>query len=406
MLNTSFPLKEPSNHAVKLTAQGEKAVRTEHPWIFENSIEKIPEDIQAGDKAIIYDRKKNKFLGLGLIDPHSPIRIKMLAYKKSQTINKEWFQARIQQAYNIRLPLFETDTNSYRLIFGENDGMPGLIIDIYAEVAVMKIYSHIWYPYLHLFVELILEITGCDTLVLRLSRALQKNDQQSGLKDGQVLIGELPDETIIFREHGVLFSANVIHGHKTGYFLDHRNNRKKVGAFAQNKSVIDIFSYAGGFSVHALVGGASEVTSVDISKQALELAKFNAKLNGQFDNHTILAGDAFEIMNKLAKSGETYDIVVVDPPSFAKRASEVDIALKTYGRLTRLAIRLSGPKSMLVLASCSSRVSQEVFEDLIYDELQKSKKRFRIVEKTAHDIDHPITFPEGAYLKTVYVQMG
>src|SRR5690606_21539908 len=184
------------------------------------------------------------------------------------------------------------NTNSYRLVFGENDGFPGFITDVYAEVMVVKLYSAIWFPYLQDILELLIEVSGCKTVVLRLSRNLQAQNYFD-LKDGMVLYGTLKNEEVVFVEHGVLFTANVIKGHKTGYFLDHRENRRRVGELAKNKTVLDVFSYAGGFSVHALAGGAEGVTSVDISKQALELATSNAALNGFVDNHYTLAGDAF-----------------------------------------------------------------------------------------------------------------
>ncbi len=397
------------NHAVKLNAKGEKALRSEHPWIFESSIVKLNEEASAGDKAIIYAKKSNKFLGLGLIDPYSPIRIKMLLFKKSVPIDQAWFIDCFEKAYKRRKSLLETDTNSYRLIFGENDGFPGLIIDIYAEVAVIKLYSHVWYPYLTWIQKATLNQSNVEVIVLRLSRNLQKNNALESQQDGQVLYGELKNETVIFREHGILFSANVIQGHKTGYFLDHRENRRKVGGLSKTSKrhpsvrVLDVFSYAGGFSIHALTGGASSVTSVDISKQALELARFNAALNGDFDNHETLAGDAFAIMKKLINEGKKYELVVVDPPSFAKQASEVDTAIRSYERLTRLAIQLTARNGMMVLASCSSRIEMESFEMLVAQQLDRQHRSYQITERTQHDVDHPIGFKEGAYLKCLYI---
>ena len=406
MDESSFPLLETKNYAVILTGKGERAVRSEHPWVFESSIAKLDENAKAGDKAIIYDKRKNKFLALGLIDPHSPIRLKMLAFKKSMNIDQAFFISKFEDALAIRKPLLETDTNSFRLIYGENDKLPGLIVDIYADVAVVKLYSHIWFPYLLWIVQAIKEVSKAKTLVLRLSRALQKNAVHPELKDGSILYGKLEDETIVFREHGILFSANVIHGHKTGYFLDHRENRRKVGILSdKSKNVLDVFSYAGGFSIHALVGGAKTVTSVDISKQALKLAEGNAALNGTFNNHITLAGDAFNIMQNLAKDGKKYELIVVDPPSFAKAASEVETAIKSYERLTRLAIKLAARNATLVLASCSSRVTAEMYDEIIEQQFNRQNRKYRILERSRHDVDHPVTFKEGAYLKCIYIQM-
>ena len=392
--------------AIKIKPSIERIIRKEHPWLFDAGITKQSREANAGDLAIIYDNKKNKFLALGLYDPFSPIRIKLVQFKKSAKINEEWFRQKITAAYEKRQTLLATDTNSYRLVHGENDGLPSLIADVYANVLVVKLYSLIWLPYLNDIFKVLLEISKCDTLVLRLSRNVQQQtDALQGLEDGQVLYGDLENEVVIFKEHGVLFSANVIHGHKTGYFLDHRHNRKHIGTLSKNKSVLDIFSYAGGFSVHALAGGAKEVVSLDISAQALEMAKDNVRLNKLEAKHKILVGDAFEKMEELRNRNKTFDIVVVDPPSFAKRDSERDRAIRSYGQLTKLAIGLVAKNGLLVMASCSSRVSADEFFWTVNNELERSNKQFEEINRTFHDVDHPIGFPEGAYLKCAYFRM-
>lgn len=381
-------------------------VRKQHPWVFDASITKQNKEGKAGDLAIVFDQKKNKFLALGLYDPHSPIRIKLLQFNQGATIDTDWFEQRIRQAHDKRLPLLATATNSYRLLYGENDGLPGLIADVYAQVVVVKLYSLIWLPYLPMVLPIILQVTQSETLVLRLSRNVQKEKELlQGLEDGQVLYGELADPIIVFEEHGVRFSANVIAGHKTGYFLDHRHNRKRVGELAKGKTVLDVFSYAGGFSVHALAGGAKEVYSLDISAQALEIARHNALLNLPEPKLYTIAKDAFVAMEELQQKRKQFDIVVVDPPSFAKKASEVPGAIRSYERLARLAIPLVSKGGILALASCSSRVKAEEFFAVAEQALQQSGRRSRELDRTFHDIDHPISIPEGAYLKCIYFQL-
>lgn len=389
--------------AIKLSKAGERSVRSGHPWIFEKAITKLSKEGEAGDIAIIYGTKSNKVIGVGLFDPHSPIRIKLLHHNGGANIDSAWIADKIAIAYDRRLPLLTTDTNSYRLLFGENDGMPSLIVDVYAEVAVIKLYSLIWKHHLQDILDAVLHLTGVETVVLRLSRNVQK--LQKDYKDGQILHGTLEDPIIVFREHGVLFSAHVIKGHKTGYFLDHRDNRKRIGELAEGKSVLDIFAYAGGFSVHALAGGARTVISLDISKQALEMAKHNVSLNQLSSNHEVMAVDAFEGMQQLQDMGQKFDIVIVDPPSFAKSAADVKGALNSYRRLTKLAIPLVAKGGLLLSASCSSRVDKDTFYDLIIDELDMTDRFYKIIDRTYHDIDHPISFPEGAYLKSVYVEL-
>lgn len=389
--------------AIKLSKAGERSVRSGHPWVFEKAITKLSKEGDAGDIAIIYGTKSNKVIGVGLYDPHSPIRIKMLHHNGGANIDKSWIAEKIAIAYDRRLPLLEADTNSYRLIFGENDGMPSLIVDVYADVAVIKLYSLIWNHHLQDILDTVLHHTGVQAVVLRLSRNVQKLQQD--YKDGQILHGTLEDPIVVFREHGILFSAHVIKGHKTGYFLDHRENRRRIGELSEGKSVLDIFAYAGGFSVHALAGGAKRVVSLDISKQALDMAQHNVALNDLSANHDVMAIDAFEGMQQLQDKGQNFDIVIVDPPSFAKSAADVPGAINSYRRLTKLAIPLVAKGGLLLSASCSSRVDKDTFYDLLIEELDKTNRFYKVVDRTYHDVDHPISFPEGAYLKSVYIQL-
>lgn len=391
---------QPQRLAVKLNAKGEQHVVKGHPWVFSNSIVKINEDAQSGDLAIVFSKNKNKLIGLGLYDANSPIRIKMLT-NGSANIDATFFKARIQVAYDKRTSLLATETNSYRLIFGENDGFPGLIADVYANVLVVKLYSEIWLPYLEVILPALQETSKAETVVLRLSRALE-NSKAHDFKDGDVIYGTLDNEVVEFVEHGVNFSANVIKGHKTGYFLDHRANRRQVGEWSSGKSVLDVFSYAGGFSVHALANNASEVTSLDISKQALEIAQQNGKLNPYNGIHKTIAGDAFEEMQKLIDHKKTFDVVVIDPPSFAKQASEIPLAKKKYAQLAQLSVQLTAKNGLLVLASCSSRVQSQAFFDINKQVLNATNRSYKVLLKTEHDTDHPVAFSEGAYLKCAY----
>lgn len=393
---------QPKRLAVKLNAKGEQFVVKGHPWVFSDNIVKINDNAQSGDLAIIFGKNKNRVIGLGLYDANSPIRIKMLhSSTEKAKINADFFQQKIEKAFKKRTDLLKTNTNSYRLLFGENDGFPGLIADVYAEVLVVKIYSEIWLPYLQSILPSLQTTSNVKTVVIRLSRSLEQSKAHD-LKNGEVVFGTLENEVVNFVEHNVNFSANVIKGHKTGYFLDHRANRKQVGEWSKGKTVLDVFSYAGGFSVHALYNDAKEVTSLDISKQALEIAVENGKLNVYKGIHKTIAGDAFEELKKLIKNKVTFDVVVIDPPSFAKQASEIDLAKKKYAQLAELGEKLTAKNGLLVLASCSSRVLSQAFLDINSQTLAKVNRPYKIELKTQHDIDHPISFPEGAYLKCAY----
>lgn len=258
--------------AVKLKSAAERKLRHGHPWIFEGSITKESEVPSSGDLAIIYDHRTNKLIALGLYDSESPIRIKVIQLGPAQ-INQDWFTDKVQSAFTQRASLLKSDTNSYRLLFGEADGLPGVICDVYAGHAVLKLYSAAWFPYIDLICDAISIVIKPKCIVLRLNRNSQTAAKNIGLTDGLVLSGRLDNQEVIFKEHGIVFSANLILGHKTGFFLDHRANRKRVGELANGKTVLDVFSYAGGFSIHALCGGATRVLSTDISGPALELAQ-------------------------------------------------------------------------------------------------------------------------------------
>ncbi|MFD0962401.1 class I SAM-dependent rRNA methyltransferase [Pseudofulvibacter geojedonensis] len=394
--------------AFKLRAKAERMIKKKHPWVFEDSIVKQSIDGNAGDVAVIYDHKKNKFLACGLYDPFSPIKIKMLHFGKATKIDSFFFKSKIQKAFEKRAELLKTDTNSYRLIYGEADGMPSFIADVYNNVLVIKLYSAIWFPYLNDLLTVLVEITSCKTVVLRLSRNVAKLKNNFGLKDGQVIYGKLDNNVVEFMEHGIHFSANVIYGHKTGYFLDHRENRRRVGSLSKHKTVLDVFSYAGGFSVHALANGAKEVTSLDISSQALKVAEQNAKLNKFSGVHKTIAADAFKGLQELINQKNKFDIVIIDPPSFAKSAKEIERAKHSYERLANLGCKLVNDNGILVLASCSSRIVADDFFAICESSLQNNSIQYKILDTTLHDLDHPVilSFPEGAYLKCRYYQFN
>ncbi len=390
--------------AVKLTNKAEQIIRRGHPWVFSDSISKIKPEGKTGDITILFSRRSNEVFAVGLYDAESAVRIKIIHRGGPAQIDSNFFKEKVMQAYELRKPLLSTDTNAYRLIFGENDDFPGFICDIYDSVAVVKLYSTIWLPYLEMITEHIREISSARSIILRMSRNLQKLNLKC--REGEILYGELQSPDVIFKEHGLKFVANVFLGHKTGFFLDHRANRRKIGQLSKGKSVLDVFSYNGGFSVHALAGGASEVTSLDISVQALELARHNAELNPHKGKHLTISGDAFQALKTLIKQGKSYDIVVIDPPSFAKSEKEVPTALVKYAELAELGAELTARNGLLVLASCSSRIKADEFKQVHRETFARLDKRFSLLDFTEHDIDHPVKYEEGAYLKTAYYSLA
>lgn len=407
-LNIPF-IPKPSDKriAIHITPAVERVVRKGHPWLFDGAIRKQSHEGQAGDLAVVFDNKR-RFLAIGLYDPHSPIRVKILHHGDSRTIDEAFFREKIQHAYEIRVPLLESGTTGYRLIHGENDGLPGLIVDRYGDCLVVKVYTAAWIPYLESIVPLLLEIQSSEQVILRLSRAVQAHEKSCfGLTDGQLLVGETFAENVTFVENGLTFAADVVQGHKTGFFFDQHDNREMVEKYANGKSVLDVFAYTGGFSLYAARGGAVSVLSLDVSQPALEAAQHNFALNQDDQNvaacqHEIMVADAFEGLEQLADQGRQFEMVIVDPPSFANSADQIDGALHSYARLTELALDVLKPQGMLVMASCSSRITADEFFAMVTETANSLGRLLWVHHRTGHALDHPIGFPEGAYLKCLF----
>jgi 23S rRNA (cytosine1962-C5)-methyltransferase len=393
--------------ALQVTPAAERALRGGHPWVFDQAIVKQSHAGQPGDLAVIFDGKR-RFLAIGLYDPDSPIRVRVLQHRQPATIDRAWFAGRLQAAAAIRQPLVAQHTTGYRLVHGENDGLPGLIAGRYADTLVVKLYTAAWLPHLRDVVAGLHTVQPFERLVLRLSRNTAASAAPYGLSDGQTLIGDDPGGPVIFQENGLFFAADVVKGHKTGFFFDQRDNRAEVRARAAGRRVLDVFAYSGGFSVYAAAGGATEVTSLDISAPALADAAANFALNRADANvraaqHVTLVDDAFDGLERLHAAGQTFDMVIVDPPAFAKSAAEVTRALAAYARLARLALNvLRREDGVLVMASCSSRVTPAAFFDTVERVVSEAGRTFADVKHTGHALDHPIGFAEGEYLKCLF----
>lgn len=396
---------------LRITAAAETIVRGGHPWLFADSIHESNRAGQPGELAVIYDRK-DKFLAVGLFDPDSPIRVRILHAGKPQTIDAAWWQTRLEKALAIRSNLFDAQTTGFRLIHGESDGWPGLVLDRYDTTLVLKIYTAAWLPRLEEILALFKESIPCERIVLRLSRNIQTAAERRTppRQDGEIVCSQLAETVlgvpIIFQENGIRFEADVVRGQKTGFFLDQRENRREVETLARGRRVLNAFSFSGGFSVYAARGGAASVTDLDISAHALESAKRNFALNQNFPGvaacrHETVQADAFEW---LATGGEKFDLVVLDPPSLAKRATERDGALHAYDRLNLLGMTKLSRDGILVAGSCSAHVPAADFFDAVRRAAVKSGRKSTELKTLRHPPDHPATFKEAEYLKVIYLK--
>jgi 23S rRNA (cytosine1962-C5)-methyltransferase len=398
---------------LRITATAETIVRSGHPWLFADSIHESNRAGQTGELAVIYDRR-DKFLAVGLFDPDSPIRVRILHVGKPTAIDAAWWQTRLEQALAIRRNLFDDQTTGYRLIHGESDGWPGLVLDRYDTTLVLKIYTAAWLPRLDELLALFQEKIPCERIVLRLSRNIQAAAERRSpvRQDGTIIFSRLAGPEfgapIIFSENGVRFEADVLRGQKTGFFLDQRENRAEVEKLSHDRKVLNAFSFSGGFSVYAARGGAKSVTDLDISSHALESAKRNLALNKSFPGvaacqHEIVQTDAFEW---LAAGANKFDLIVLDPPSLAKRAVEREGAIGAYERLNSQGITMLARDGILVAGSCSAHVSAVEFFDAVRRAAMKSGRKFIKLKTSQHPSDHPAGFKEAEYLKVIYLKFS
>ena len=391
--------------AMRVNAPAERALRQGHPWVFDQSITDQSHDGAPGDLAVIFDNKR-RFLAIGLYDPTSSIRVRILQNRQPAAINAEWFLEKLTLAANIRSSLEKQNTNGYRLVHGENDGFPGLVIDRYDETLVIKLYTPAWIPHLNDFCQSLAQVSSAKHLILRLNRSLKKQiDFLHGLKDGMTLTAQTPPSLILFKENGLIFECDPINGQKTGFFLDQRENRERVEALSKGKSVLNVFSYTGGFSVYAARGGAKEVVNVDVSAPALEAAIRNIQHNKLTVPHQTIAEDAFDVLARMASQKRLFDMVIIDPPMFAQSEKQIDTALSAYRKLTRLGLDVLRKDGTFVQASCSSRVDADLFFESIHRSAKEANRTLKEIERTGHAVDHPVGFNEGAYLKCLFATL-
>ena len=399
--------------AVRVRPAAEHALRQGHPWVFDHSIEQQSRAGAAGDLAVVFDRKRKHFLAIGLWDPASPIRMRVLQHHTPVPIDGGWWRQRAETAMRLRAQLPASGTTGYRLVHGENDGLPGLVLDRYGSTLVMKLYTAALAPHLTTILDTVVDLAApwpIERILVRLSRAVQAQAATlAGLANGQVVWGHPLVEEVRFLENGLQFVADPVRGQKTGFFLDQRDNRARVELLADGQDVLNVFAYSGGFSVYAARGGARSVLSLDSSRPALAAAERNFALNQGHPRvaqarHDIVAADAFQALAELRRQRREFGLVIVDPPALAKEQSQVAGALAAYGRLTALALRVLAPGGILVMASCSSRVTAAHFFAAVHQAASEVGRPLRELERTGHPADHPIGFAEGAYLKCLFAR--
>lgn len=405
-LNLAGPSAKRS--AVRAKKAAVREIRRGHPWLWRDSIDSISGPARDGDLAVLFDDKR-KFVAIGLFSAHDPIAVRVLQAGSQRTIDRDFFEERILEAIERRRPLIEDDAvSAYRLVHGENDYLPGLVVDQYDTSLVVRLDSSCWIPWLEMIVAILNDVSAPKRIVLRMSRRVE-GVAGPGLFQGMVISGEAHDGPVAFLENDLEFLADLEYGQKTGHFLDQRDNRALVGSYSRSMRVLDVFCNTGGFSVNAAAGGAVSVCSVDISEHATRACSQHMEMNAdRFADgceHEVITGDAFAVLEDLRKRGEFFDVIIVDPPSFAPNQAAVSNARLAYRSLTRLAVELLADDGWYFQASCSARIPPEVFYDDLNWEFSELGLGVHNVIRTGQTLDHPIGFEFGHYLKAQLCQL-
>lgn len=366
---------------IRLAPNLQSAVASRHPWIYRNHMPKHV--LKTGEWVQVEAGKES---ALGLYDAQGAIAIRLLSWESLP--DKAWVHERVNEALALRH--FDTDTNAYRLIYGENDAIPAITVDKYERYAVLKSYSAS-------VEELVTDVVSALSKSMQLKGIVRKTE--TGLER---LYGQLPPPELTVLENGIKLIANLYQGQKTGLFLDHRDNRKALMPYCEGKSVLNLFSYTGAFSLYAARGGASHITSVDIAASAIEDAKRNFEMNG-FDSekHNFIATDCFELLQNYKNQGRSFDIIILDPPSLARAKKSRLAAAKAYRKLNSLALSCVKEGGILATASCTSQISSDDFRAMLGEAALDANKRVQVFHEAGHAHDHPVRagFLEGRYLK-------
>jgi 23S rRNA (cytosine1962-C5)-methyltransferase len=399
----------------------EKSIIRRHPWIFSGAIAEVIENPDSGDTVNICDSRDN-FLAYGAYSPESQIRTRIWTWDRNEKIDREFFRARLQKAVTLRESIpgiinldfiptekigeyNESQVSAFRLVHAESDGLPGLIVDQYGEVLVMQVLSAGMEKWRDVIAELLLELTKARHIFERSDAEVRKLEnlvQRIGPVKGD------PPETIVIKENGLLFKVSLISGQKTGFYLDQRINRKYIQSYAAERNVLDCFSYTGGFSLNALRGGAKSVTAIDVSIDALNIARENLELNHlPTEKIQWLEKDVFQQLRKFRDQGVQFDLVILDPPKFAPTSSQVHKASRGYKDINLLAFKLIRSGGMLATFSCSGGVSPQLFQKIVADAALDAGVEAKIIQQLSQSPDHPIAlnFPEGAYLKGMLIKV-
>jgi 23S rRNA (cytosine1962-C5)-methyltransferase len=385
----------------------EKSLLRRHPWIFASAIGSMDEPSVASGSTVDLLSSEGHFLARASYSPHSQIRARAWTFT-DEPIDKDFFRKRIKSALALRDTWSLThDTDSYRLVHGESDGIAGLIVDRYDDVLVLQSLtagSEFWKETI---ADLLIEETGINNIYERSDADVRELEGLQPITG--VLRGSILHDPLTILEHGLKFKVDIVTGHKTGFYLDQRANRQRVGELAKDRDVLNCFCYTGGFSLNALANGAKSVLSVDSSAAALSLLEENLALNNlPAERHTSLEGDVFQLLRKFRDENRSFDMIILDPPRFAPTSAHAEKAARAYKDINLLAFKLLRSGGILITFSCSGGVDAALFQKIVASAALDAGVDAVIIEHLSQGSDHPVSlhFPEGAYLKGLVCVKG
>ncbi|WP_438335814.1 23S rRNA (cytosine(1962)-C(5))-methyltransferase RlmI [Edwardsiella tarda] len=378
----------------------EKSLLRRHPWVFSGSVARIEGNAASGETLDICDHQ-GKWLAHAAYSPQSQIRARVWSFNRDERIDQAFFERRLQQAQRWRDWLAERDDlTGYRLIAGESDGMPGITIDRFQNTLVLQLLSAgAEYQRATLLAALHTCYPQC-AIYDRSDVAVRKKEGLP-LTQGPIS-GELPPDLLPIREHGMQILVDIKGGHKTGFYLDQRDSRLAARRFARDAHVLNCFSYTGAFAISALMGGCAQVTSVDTSQAALDIARQNVELNGlDLARAEFLRDDVFQLLRRYRDEGKTFDLIVMDPPKFVENKSQLAGACRGYKDINMLALQLLRPGGVLLTFSCSGLMPTDLFQKILADAAVDAGRDIQFIEQYRQAADHPViaSYPEGLYLK-------
>jgi 23S rRNA (cytosine1962-C5)-methyltransferase len=374
-----------------------------HLWIYSNEVDtrKTPlTSFEPGSLAAIQS-SVGKTLGIGYVNPHSLICARLLTRRPRSVIDAAFYERRLRSALQLRESLFEQA--NYRLVYGESDGLPGLVIDRYGDVLVVQITTAGMEAVRDLLLEVLHRVLAPSGILLRNDTPVRALE---GLSQEPEIIGDVP-ETVSLEEGGVQFEVPLAAGQKTGWFYDQRSNRLAMHKYVRNKRVLDVFSYIGAWGLQAAAAGASEVCCVDSSPLAQSFLEKNAAANGLVDRVRHETGDAFDVLKSMQEDKQRFDVVIVDPPAFIKRRKDIKTGEQGYARLNRLAMQVLAPDGILISCSCSMHLAAERLQSILYQSARKQGRQMQLLERGFQTMDHPVhpAIAETAYLKAFFCRV-